>query len=82
VDADGKSKLLAVPEKVRGALAVYDIAVDEPHNYFAGGILVHNKSRDYSPHLDDPWYQLWPQWRREFKQIWPAKEDAGQRGER
>jgi hypothetical protein len=82
VDADGKSKPLAVPQKVRGALAVYDITVDEPHNYFAGGILVHNKSRDYSPHLDDPWYQLWPQWRREFKQIWPAKEDAGQRGER
>jgi hypothetical protein len=39
---------------------VYDITVDEPHNFFAGGFLVHNKSRPYSPRIDDIWYILWP----------------------
>ncbi len=39
---------------------VYDLAVSGTHNFFAGGILVHNKDRAYSPALDDPWYFFWP----------------------
>ena len=39
---------------------VYDLSVSGTHNYFAGGILVHNKSRSYWPGLDDPWYFFWP----------------------
>ncbi len=39
---------------------VYDLTVDDPHNFFAGGFLVHNKSRPYSPRIDDIWYILWP----------------------
>ena len=42
-------------------VVVYDLTVDEPHNFFAGGILVHNKSRAWTPTLDDPWYFLFIQ---------------------
>lgn len=38
---------------------VYDLTVDAPHCFFAGGLLVHNKDRAYSPNLDDPWYDIW-----------------------
>jgi hypothetical protein len=34
---------------------VYALTVDEPHTYFAEGVLVHNKDRMYSEQLDDPW---------------------------
>ena len=48
---------MTVPiEPVDEPTAVYDLTVDEPHNFFAGQILVHNKSRAWSPTLDDPWY--------------------------
>jgi hypothetical protein len=46
-------------ERIGGKVAVYDVTVDEPHNFFAAGVLVHNKSRDHWPHLDDLWYRLW-----------------------
>ena len=32
-------------EQVPGEIIVYDLSVDWPHSYFAGGVLVHNKSR-------------------------------------
>ena len=38
---------------------VFDIDVDTAHNFFAGGVLVHNKDRDYQPWLDDPWLFMW-----------------------
>jgi hypothetical protein len=46
-------------ERLTGRVAVYDLTVDGPHNYFAAGVLVHNKSRAPSPRLDDLWYVLW-----------------------
>jgi hypothetical protein len=50
------------PECRSEAIAVYDLTVDGPHNFFAGGFLVHNKDvhRKYDPMLDDLWYRLWP----------------------
>jgi hypothetical protein len=46
--------------KTDGLVAVFDLTVGRPHNFFAGGFLVHNKDRDYWPHVDDPWYLFWP----------------------
>jgi hypothetical protein len=46
---------------MREAIAVYDLSLSEPHNFFASGFLVHNKSRAYWPKTDDPWYALWPE---------------------
>jgi hypothetical protein len=46
-------------ERLAGRVAVYDLTVDEPHNFFAAGVLVHNKSRAPSPEHDDLWYVLW-----------------------
>lgn len=33
-------------ELIDGAIQVYDLSVELPHNYFAGGILVHNRTED------------------------------------
>ena len=41
---------------VSGPLPVHDLAVGWPHTYFAGGILVHNKSKLARP--DRPWDDL------------------------
>lgn len=38
---------------------VFDLDVEETHNFFAGGVLVHNKDRDYWSWLDDSWYFMW-----------------------
>ncbi|MBI4229906.1 MAG: sigma-70 family RNA polymerase sigma factor [Planctomycetes bacterium] len=46
-------------ETIPGKVDVFDLTVGEPHNFFAGGVLVHNKSRAPSPRLDDPWFALW-----------------------
>jgi hypothetical protein len=48
------------PQRIEGTVEVFDLTVDAPHNFFAGGFLVHNKDRDYSPSIDDDWYVLWP----------------------
>jgi hypothetical protein len=44
---------------VSGRVQVFDLTVGEPHCFFAAGFLVHNKDRDYWPHVDDPWYDRW-----------------------
>jgi hypothetical protein len=38
-----------------GAIRVFDISVDQPHNFFASGLLVHNKSMAYATGYFDPW---------------------------
>lgn len=43
---------------LNGAIDVIDLDVDAPHNYFAGGILVHNKSVEPPPRNQDWWYKL------------------------
>lgn len=58
---DGSLKPAGKPHLATQSTRVYDLTVDTPHNFFADGVLVHNKSRWYSPYLDDPWYRLWPQ---------------------
>lgn len=59
----GRAVRAGVPELVRGAVEVFDLTVDEPHTYFAGGYLVHNKGpsapRVFTPNLS-AYYQLWP----------------------
>jgi hypothetical protein len=57
--ADGTRVAVGKVERVSGAVAVYDVTVDEPHNFFAAGVLVHNKTRAHWPQLDDLWYRLW-----------------------
>ena len=37
----------------------FDVAVGGPHNFFAGGLLVHNKSIAWTPEAFVPWYALW-----------------------
>ncbi len=49
------------PRRLHERVTVYDLTVDEPHCFFAGGFLVHNKDRAFSPQLDDPWYACWPE---------------------
>jgi hypothetical protein len=39
-------------------LGVYSLEVDWPHNYFAGGFLVHNKTPSLKPRTG-PWFELW-----------------------
>lgn len=62
VGSNGKRVLAGVPRQLTEAIDVYDLAVDSPHTYFAGGILVHNKQRvyTYSP-ASTAYYQLWPE---------------------
>jgi hypothetical protein len=57
--ADGTRAAVGKIERVSGVVAVYDVTVDGPHNFFADGVLVHNKDRPYRPDLDDLWYRLW-----------------------
>jgi hypothetical protein len=57
---DGREVVAGEPECRSEAIAVYDLTVDGPHNFLAGGFLVHNKRRLYDPMLHDPWYRLWP----------------------
>jgi hypothetical protein len=59
LSASGESVPAGLIERIQGRVAVYDVTVDEPNNFFAAGVLVHNKSRDRWPHLDDLWYRLW-----------------------
>jgi hypothetical protein len=46
-------------KNVGGDVEVFDVAVDGPHNFFAAGILVHNKSIAWTPQHFVPWYSLW-----------------------
>src|SRR5207249_669219 len=57
--SDGGRMRAGKIERLTGRVAVYDLSVDEPHNFFAAGVLVHNKDRAPSPRLDDLWYVLW-----------------------
>lgn len=57
---DLKTVAAGTPQRLAERIEIFDLTVDEPHNYFAGGFLVHNKSRLWSPSMDDVWYQLWP----------------------
>jgi hypothetical protein len=59
LNASGQRVKVGAIEQVRGPVPVHDVTVDEPHNFFAEGVLVHNKSRGHWPHLDDLWYRLW-----------------------
>jgi hypothetical protein len=60
LDPHGRPFPAGPRETLSGAVAVFDLSVGPPHNFYAGGVLVHNKTRIYSPDLDDVWYVLWP----------------------
>lgn len=66
----GAVKLAAAPALVRGPVAVFDLTVDGPHNFFAGGLLVHNKDRAWSANLDDAWYFYFPAKPYKWTCIW------------
>jgi hypothetical protein len=56
---DGQAFQASTWSSASGVVRVFDITVDGPHNFFAGGVLVHNKDRGYWPKLDDPWFFMW-----------------------
>ena len=56
---DGHATAVAQVGDIAHQSAVYNLTVDGPHNYFAGGYLVHNKDRGYRSELDDPWLFMW-----------------------
>lgn len=60
LNEQGQTIAVEVMEEDNTPITVYDLTVDEPHNFFANGLLVHNKDRAYSPEIDDVWYRLWP----------------------
>lgn len=47
--------LPAMPQLLNRKTQVFDLAVNEPHNFFAGGILVHNKSMAFGMGFFDRW---------------------------
>jgi len=59
LNSDGQAVPVATVESVGGNIDVYDVAVDGPHNFFAAGLLVHNKSIAWTPEAFVPWYALW-----------------------
>jgi hypothetical protein len=71
----GEKTRAATPRPIDEPIDVYELVVDGPHNYFAGGVLVHNKNRNYWPDTDDAWYQMWPQRRHKHRQVWPEEKD-------
>ncbi|WP_439623311.1 polymorphic toxin-type HINT domain-containing protein [Gemmata sp.] len=63
VAADGSRVRAGEPRRVLAAVDVYDLAVDGPHTFFAGGYLVHNKSIAAPPAGDltrTTYFVLWP----------------------
>ncbi|MGE3804799.1 MAG: sigma-70 family RNA polymerase sigma factor [Gemmataceae bacterium] len=58
---DLKQHPAGAPIVLHEPIDIYNVSVDGPHTFFAGGFLVHNKDRTYSAGLDDPWYLLWPE---------------------
>lgn len=56
---DGRRVAIGSGERIDGETRVWCLSVEHPHTYFAGGILVHNKDRAWSPNLDDPWHFYW-----------------------
>lgn len=57
--ADGTERLCGPVKRITEAVEVFDLSVSPPHNFFAGGFLVHNKSMPWSPKSGDPWHYLW-----------------------
>lgn len=47
VGSDESYSLAAAPRLLPRKTAVFDLSVDPPHNFFAGGLLVHNKSMGF-----------------------------------
>ena len=43
------------PRRISGRVDVFDLTVDGPHNFFAGGMLVHNKTVSHGYGSLDPW---------------------------
>lgn len=64
VTSDGKKVRAGEPKRVQEPIDVYDLSVDGPHTFFAGGYLVHNKSIAAPPPGDltrTLYYILWPE---------------------
>ncbi len=58
---------------IDGTVPVFDLTVDAPHNYFAGGLLVHNKDRAWSASIDDPWHFIWPAKPHAWKTVYEVR---------
>lgn len=59
IDQAGRRVRVESIEANAEAVDVYDVAVSEPNNFFAGGLLVHNKSIAWTAKAFVPWYALW-----------------------
>jgi len=60
-----------MPRIIDTPVYVYDLTVDKPNNFFASGVLVHNKSVIVPSYLLDYWYDLWP---LQECPVWPQQE--------
>jgi hypothetical protein len=61
--SDLKEIKAGIVTHVSEAIPVFDLTVEGPANFFAGGILVHNKILVPAPtYIEDPWITLWPQY--------------------
>lgn len=52
------TRVALTPQPVEGAATVYNLSVSEPHTYFAGGLLVHNKAVHVPIGKMQPWRGL------------------------
>lgn len=53
---------------------MFDLTVDEPHNFFAGGLLVHNKSVGFGSGYFDRWKVFHVAGSPHPDQIWPVEK--------
>jgi hypothetical protein len=58
-------------QREEGLTTVFDVEVDEPHNFFAGGVLVHNKSMGYGLGYFDPWNAFRFKPPEQSRLLWP-----------
>ena len=72
MSTDGSVMSLFAIDRDSSTAQVYDMRVTWPHNYFADGILVHNKSLIASPARLDPMVVLWERASGTFNLLKPA----------
>ncbi len=73
---DGTPLALRSADRSLRQAQVYDLSVGPPHNYFAAGILVHNKRIAAQPGRFDVWTVLWERAIGEY-QLVPTPAKAG-----
>ncbi len=74
LDRDGRQVRAARPYSIDEQVAVFDLTTEGPHNFFAGGLLVHNKTKIPSPGYYDCWNIFRDVAEPSRKRIWHSNE--------